>query len=444
MTLTEIRAYIDADRTELERRRRLYRYYRGENDITLLEKKTDDKPDNRLAHNYCAYICNSFTGYMYGKPVTYSPLVAEDSVESARNEGLYEALKDSARYNDEEAENAALGLDCAICGTAVELMYVDVDGIVRYARVNPEGCKEVRDGTLEDNLTALIRYYDRYDLLTKQTTRTIEVYDAQQVTIYRSQGGTDTFGPPEIRPHYFGDVPAIVYKNNLFSIGDAEGVLTLVDAYDVMQSDGVNDQQYFSDAYLAIHGIGELNAEDAKSMRRNRMLLLPEGSTAEWLIKQQSDATPQNIKNALKNDIHKLSGCPDMSDENFAGNASGVAIKYKLLAFENISRIKEREFKRGLQRRLELLCNFWQFQGRGVWDWRGVAIQFHRALPENLLELSQVVSNLSDVVSDETKRGMLPLPVDEDTEKARLEEQYGGSLFSTRERKTGEPDDEVS
>ena len=132
------------------------------------------------------------------------------------------------------------------------------------------------------------------------------------------------------------------------------------------------------------------------------------------------------------------------TDENFAGNASGVAIKYKLLAFENISRIKEREFKRGLQRRLELLCNFWQFQGRGAWDWRGVAIQFHRALPENLLELSQVVSNLSDVVSDETKRGMLPLPVDEDTEKARLEEQYGGSLFSTRERKTGEPDDEVS
>ena len=70
MTLTEIRAYIDADRAELERRQRLYRYYRGENDITRLEKKTDDKPDNRLAHNYQAYICNAYTGYMYGKPVT--------------------------------------------------------------------------------------------------------------------------------------------------------------------------------------------------------------------------------------------------------------------------------------------------------------------------------------------------------------------------------------
>lgn len=444
MELEHIRAYIEADRQERARIRRLYDYYRGHNDILDEQKKADDKPDNRLAHNYVAYICNAYTGYVFGEPVSYAPYMSDDDAETAANEAMHEVLQETNRYNDEEAENAALGLDLSICGKGVELMYVDPDAQLRFARVDPEGCIAVRDGTLEDNMTALIRYYDRYDILTKQTVRTVEAYDAEVVTVYKSGGGVDDLAMVEQRRHYFGDVPAIVYKNNLFALGDAEGVLTLINAYDRMQSDGVNDQQYFSDAYLALTGIGEIDTDEANSMRRNRLLLLPEGADARWLIKQQSDVTPQNIKDALKTDIHKLSGCPDMSDEKFAGNISGVALKYKLLAFENISRIKEREFKRGLQRRMELMCRFWAFQGRGTWDWRGVSIKFHRALPENLLELSQVVGNLGDVVSDETKRALLPMPVDEDTEKARLEEQYGGSLFSTRERKTGEPDDEVS
>lgn len=438
MTLEEILAYIEADSAERERRARLYRYYRCQNDLLSEPRAKDDKPDNRLAHGFVKYICNAFTGYLYGQPVTYSPLHAPAEGEAEDTELLFDTMTDCYRYNDEEAENAALGLDCAICGTAVELMYIDPDAKVRFARVDPVGCIAVTDGTLEDALTALIRYYDRYNVVTKETVRTVEVYEAQTVTVYRSVGGAlNTFGEPEVREHMFGDVPAIVYKNNLFSRGDAEGEISLIDAYDRMQSDGVNDQQYFSDAYLALHGVGEIDVDQAKEMRRNRMLLMPEGSTAEWLIKQQSDQTPQNIKDRLNADIHRFSACPDMSDENFAGNSSGVALKYKLLQFENVAGIKEREFKRGLQRRLEQLCRVWRMKGLPDWDWRSIKIEFHRALPENLLELSQVVGNLSDVISDETKRAILPLDIDEDTEKQRLQEQYGSSIFTPQERKSG-------
>lgn len=445
MTIEEIMAYIEADSAERMRRERLYRYYKGENDILRAPAAKDDKPDNRLSHGFAGYICNAYTGYMFGQPVTYAPLsapkadeAAPEQLEHEQTEALFDEMTACYRYNDEEAENAALGLDCAICGEAVELMYVDADAVPRFARVDPVGCIAVRDGTLEDALTALIRYYDRYNLVTKETVRTVEVYEADGIAIYRSVGGAlTTFGEPELRENMFGDVPAVVYRNNLFGRGDAEMVLSLIDAYDRMQSDGVNDQQYFSDAYLALCGVGEVDNDGADSMRRNRMLLLPEGATAQWLIKQQSDVTPQNIKERLNNDIHRFSACPDMSDENFAGNSSGVALKYKLLQFENVAGIKEREFKRGLQRRLELLCNLWRMKGLPDFDWRGVKIEFHRALPENLLELSQVVGNLSDVVSDETKRAILPLEIDEDTERKRLAEQYGGSLFTPSERKVG-------
>ena len=123
-----------------------------------------------------------------------------------------------------------------------------------------------------------------------------------------------------------------------------------------------------------------------------------------------------------------------MSDQNFAGNASGVAIRYKLLQFENIAGVKEREFKRGLQRRIELLCNIWRVLARGSYDWRNVQISFKRSLPQNLLEISQTLANLSDIVSDETKRTMLPIDIDEETEKARLEaeREAGAALFGAQ------------
>lgn len=439
MTLKEVKAYIEYDREEHERREKMYRYYRVQNAILDEQKKGDNKPDNRLAHGFANYICNAFTGYMFGKPVTYAPLSEEGETDEAA-EALAEAVDECFKYNDEQAENTVLGLDCSICGRAVEILYVDTDAMVRFGRVYPVGCVPVRDGSIENALTALIRYYDRYNVVTKETQRTVEVYEKDAITIYRSIGGAlDTFGEPEVTEHFFGDVPAVVYENNTFGTGDAEGVLTLIDAYDRMQSDGLNDQQYFTDAYLALYGVADL--ENAKEMRRNRMLLMPDGTKAEWLIKQQSDTTPQNIKDRLNADIHRFSACPDMTDEKFAGNASGVALSYKLLQFENVAGIKEREFKRGLQRRLELLCNFWQVKGSPKWDWRGLKISFHRALPQNLLELSQVVGNLADVVSDETKRELLPLDIDEATEKQRLAEQYGESMFTARERKTGDIND---
>lgn len=94
--------------------------------------------------------------------------------------------------------------------------------------------------------------------------------------------------------------------------------------------------------------------------------------------------------------------------------------------------------KKALQRRLELLCNIWRVKGQGSWDWRDVQITFKRALPENMLEISQMLSNFGSLLSDETKRSMIPADLDEEIEKERLNEQSqrGLSLFSIEEEET--------
>lgn len=425
--------YIRRDEQERKRRERMYDYYRNKHDILNRCMQDITKPNNKLVHSYPYYIANAYTGYMFGEPVGYS----------AQDEALDMNVHDAFRYNDEQAENCALGLDLSICGVAVEVHYLDADANARFRRVDPIGCIAVRDTTIEENLTELIRYYDVEEIANNRTVRMIEVLDAQYWTVYREETG----GIVEIesKPHGYGDVPAVVYRNNADCMGDFEGQISLIDAYNLLQSEGINSEEYFNDAYLMLKGLMGTNDEDIAAMKAKRVLLMPMDSDAGFLTKQQNDAVTENLKNRLNNDIHRFSGCPDMDDEKFAGNASGVALKYKLLQFENIAGTKEREFKRGLQRRLELLCNVWNTLGRGKFDWRDVQISFKRALPENLLELSQTLSNFGSILSDETKRGMIPMDIDEETEKQRLEEQTqrGMSLYSYNELQTGMLTEEV-
>ena len=54
--------------------------------------------------------------------------------------------------------------------------------------------------------------------------------------------------------HFFGGVPMTEYWNNQRERGDFEGVKALIDAYDALQSDRVNDKQQFTDALMVIYG----------------------------------------------------------------------------------------------------------------------------------------------------------------------------------------------
>ena len=180
----------------------------------------------------------------------------------------------------------------------------------------------------------------------------------------------------------------------------------MIDAYDKMQSDSLNDFEYFCDAYLALYGL-RADDNDVAEMKRNRVLLMDEGTSAEWLVKNENDAVVENQKIRLDADIHKFAKCPNMADKEFASNASGIAIKFKLLGTENKISIKERKFKRGLQQRLELLA---QIQGllTDSFDWRAIDINFTRNIPTNDADLAAMVKNLSDIVSEETLLAQLP------------------------------------
>jgi SPP1 family phage portal protein len=90
-----------------------------------------------------------------------------------------------------------------------------------------------------------------------------------------------------------------------------------------------------------------------------------------------------------------------MSDQNFAGNVSGVAMKYKLLALEQLAKVKQRFFTEGLRYRLECISNFLRFKTTSSFDVEEIDISFRRSLPANELEQAQMVSMLNGIVPQE-------------------------------------------
>ena len=166
--------------------------------------------------------------------------------------------------------------------------------------------------------------------------------------------------------------------------------------------------------------MGDVSSQDIAEMKEKGAIILEDGGDIQWLIKEVSDAALENYKKRLREDMHLFSSVPNLNDENFGGNLSGVAVSYKLWGLEQICAIKERKFKRALQRRIELIML--NIQG-GHFDYRDIDIQFRRNKPQNLLETAQIVTMLSSDLSRETRLKMIPTIENVQDELAKLEEE---------------------
>ena len=382
---------------EGQRARHLKDYYKGKQDILKRAMKDSSKPNNKLVNPFANYITDMLVGYFMGNPVGYSSL----------DEGAMDELNMILNYNDEQDENSELAKGASIAGTAYELLYIDEDAKIRFKNVGAEEIIIINDDSLDEEMLYAIRYYPYNNPVENKKGYKIDLYSRTDVKHYKTDELFGEFNFIGEETHPFKLVPIVEYKNNEETLGDFEPVISLIDAYDKMESESLNDYEYFCDAYLALVNMMGTEPEDVMSMKENRVMLLPQDSDAKFITKETDVNSIEALKNRLVEDIHKFSKCPALTDENFAANASGVAMKYKVMGMENLTAIKERKFKKGLQRRIELIFNILDLYGN-KYDWRGIDITFTRNLPTNELEIADLVNKLRGLVSDETLLSQLP------------------------------------
>ena len=403
-------------------------YYNGKHAILNKSYADKSKECNHIVTNYCKIVTDTYSGYICGKPVSYTSNQNIDDVQDCIN------------YNDSDAEDMAWCTNALIYGVGYELQWIDKYSQVRYSQVNPLNAFVIYDNTLDCDLLYFVRWYKR-DNFDDNDIFNVEVYSDKTVKTYQAHGLGGALELISEEQHYFNDVPVSVFYLNDLETNIFDCIISLNDAYNELQSSEIDDFNAWVDAYLTLTGV-DADSEDIASMKENRVLILPEGAQATWLTKNASDTQIVNMLDNIKKNIFKVTACPDMADETFLAQ-SGTALAYKLVGFENVASSIVARFTKAIQRRIELICNVLNLKASEA-TWRDININFVRNLPVNLTEIVQLVNALKGTVSDATLLGQLPFISDVNAELEAVAKQkevnmelYSFNAFDSEE------DDEV-
>ena len=287
-------------------------------------------------------------------------------------------------------------------------------------RVSPEDLIVVYKNSSTKEPAYKIRLYDIDTEDTKRTTHYAEVYSPTKIEIFKSvddgscgatgKGKARQFASYEFveeKSHIFGRIPIITVYNNEEQMSDLEKIETLVNDYDKVLSDVSNEFEAFRNAYLMLKNMVAGN-DSIQKLKDEGIVEVMENGDMKFITKEIQTEALENHLNRLEKNIHKFSAVPDLSDENFAGNLSGVAIRFKLFGLETKCIIKERKMEKAIKELVRVLSvPIHVNTGREV-DVLNLKVEFSRNVPNNLTEIVDTVTKLDGKVDKETLLSLLP------------------------------------
>nr|MBR4281013.1 phage portal protein [Clostridia bacterium] len=364
----------------------------------------DDVINHKLNNDFFSEIVDFKVGYFAGNPIGYSYADTEESLEDTGDTGdskkEQEAARDAASkvITDFVTRSNMFDVDmectkyAAICGYAGRLFYIDKDGNERVMVVPPNECiilSETRDIT---HPTYGVRYYETKDISDNRIIKA-EFYDSN--FIYYFQGGSESnLALVKQEPNLFDGCPLQGIPNNLELKGDAEKVLTLIDAYDRALSDSNNESEAFAHAYMILENI-HLDAKEAKEVQKAGAIEImtgPNGGKVYFLTKDINDAFIEHHLDRLEENIYHYSKTPNLRDEAF-GTASGVSLKFKLTGLETKCGMFEAKMISAGLYMFTLLAKAWAKKTIKI-DPLQVVMDFRRNFPLDLKGEAQAVTSL--------------------------------------------------
>ena len=363
--------------------------------------------EDTVVCNHAKDIADTAAGYFLGNPIVYK----------AKDGKKIDELTDALDYADVDSVDQDNALMLSITGRSYEYWYAD-EGEAELAvqALDPENAFIVYDTTIVHKKLFGVYYYYKVDDSSDTEDPNTYVMTVTDKTITNWVLNGDVEVSKEEESHNIGMIPMLEVRNNKFCVGDFQQQISLIDAYNTMTSDRVKDKEQFIDSILVLYGsiLGDTEDETDEAMenlKKRKLLELDSDSRAEYLTRTLDEGGMEILRQALKEDIYTFSHVPNLTDKNFAGNSSGVAMEYKLLGLEMLTKTKERWYRKMLHERLHILQEFYGKKNQAI-DPHNIQVTFSRGLPKNIAELAGIISALQGTVSKETLISLLPFVED--------------------------------
>lgn len=295
--------------------------------------------NNKVNNDFFGEIVDFKTGYFAGKPAVYS---YADTVESKEDTGGEEARDEASKaLSDFVTRNNMYDCDmditkfAAIAGYAGRMFYHDTDGNERCMALPSYETIVLSETSIMEPKYG-IRYYKTLGLGGEEIWKA-EFDDGKTIRFYEGCAGGLTEKPEKAIPNLFGFCAIQGIPNNSEMLGDVEKVMELIDAYDRTVSDENNEIDSFANAYMAFENVEMDDEEIRKGQRTGAFQYFSSGNqpgSIHFITKDINDAFVEHHLERLEENIYRFSKTPNMADENFSQNASGVAMKFKLTGLE--------------------------------------------------------------------------------------------------------------
>ncbi len=370
--------------------------------------------DNRLVVNLPKYLVDTYNGFFSG----IAPKISLDDDKENQK------LQDWNNTNSFVDKLNEISKQADIYGKSYAFVYQDEDSQTRVTYCSPSHAFMVYDDTVNREPLAFVRYH--YDNSSDATAKG---------TIYYSDASYDFVGStisPEPTPNLYKLVPAVEFYENEERQGVFDGCITLINELDRALSQKANQVEYFDNAYLYMLGIQLEKDRDTGQpkldLKNDRFIYAPADTAVNGKIgfvsKPDGDNMQENLINRLTEWIFQTAMIPNMNDQAFSGNSSGVALQYKLLPMKNRASNKERKFVHSLRHLYQIIFSV----GTVLPDssknkWQDLSFQFTRNMPANIADEVNSAVNASGIVSKETALSLLSFIDDPKSEINRMEKE---------------------
>lgn len=415
-----LRYCITQHQSKLAHLERLSDYYDGKHDINKRKTENLNRPNEKIIVNHAKYVVDMNVGFMMTNPVSYV---------SEKGDSTLKPILDEYDRVDIVSHDTELEKDLSTFGVGYELIYLkqseenpnQTETSIKV--IDPRGVFLVTDDTIDKTPLFAVHYQPRLNLRGGIDYWLVKYYTSEWVIEYKAEslelGGYEYMSAT---PHYFQGVPVIEYRNNEEKQGDFEQAISIIDAYNLLQSDRINDKEAFLDAILFIQGF-TLEPGDGDKLAKEKLLQTTDTDVkAEWLTKTLDESNVELLRKSLLEDFHKTTYVPDMNDEKFSGNVSGEAMKYKLFGLLQLMSVKSRYMVKGLRQRLLMFSNMAGVKGKQI-DVSGVKIKLKPNLPINTTDIIDQITKAIDILPLETLLSWLPDIDDPKEEIAKLLKQ---------------------
>lgn len=285
----------------------LWNYYRGKTKIQLKEKEVRPEINHKVCENRAYEIVSFHKGYVFGEPIQY-----------VRRENATDNREDDAIASDINALNGYMSdANKTACDNSIaEWLYVAGEGY-RLTLANKRWTRDGDESPFEmyslDPRRTFVVYSSDIDEHAVMAVYVSEKENAKVFSVYT----TDWFyrfeefsGDVEQKRNTIGMIPIVEYPADNARLGVFEIVVPLLDSLDELQSNRMDDIVQTVNSILAILG-GELSKEVADKLGEYKMLNLPDGVDAKYLVASLSQSDVQTLKEDLVQACFEICGVPN-------------------------------------------------------------------------------------------------------------------------------------